>query len=115
LSAFPRLFLAPLEVFAQRGSQTLGPRVGLALISVCHAQCLRLWSPYGKGSPHSIQGFARLCIAAPPARCRSSVVEHSLGKGEVDSSILSGSTSLSRSLAVSGPADAIHPVKRALA
>jgi hypothetical protein len=28
-----------------------------------------------------------------PLRCRSSVVEHSLGKGEVDSSILSGSTS----------------------
>ena len=27
-----------------------------------------------------------------PQRCRSSVVEHSLGKGEVDSSILSGST-----------------------
>jgi hypothetical protein len=27
------------------------------------------------------------------ACCRSSVVEHSLGKGEVDSSILSGSTS----------------------
>jgi hypothetical protein len=26
------------------------------------------------------------------ACCRSSVVEHSLGKGEVDSSILSGST-----------------------
>jgi hypothetical protein len=25
-------------------------------------------------------------------RCRSSVVEHSLGKGEVESSILSGST-----------------------
>jgi hypothetical protein len=34
-----------------------------------------------------------------PARCRSSVVEHSLGKGEVESSILSGSTSLSRRLA----------------
>ena len=30
---------------------------------------------------------------ATPARCRSSVVEHSLGKGEVESSILSGSTS----------------------
>lgn len=30
---------------------------------------------------------------SPPGRCcRSSVVEHSLGKGEVDSSILSGST-----------------------
>ena len=28
----------------------------------------------------------------PSRRCRSSVVEHSLGKGEVDSSILSGST-----------------------
>src|SRR5581483_5899440 len=28
----------------------------------------------------------------PAACCRSSVVEHSLGKGEVDSSILSGST-----------------------
>jgi hypothetical protein len=27
-------------------------------------------------------------------RCRSSVVEHSLGKGEVESSILSGSTRL---------------------
>jgi hypothetical protein len=29
----------------------------------------------------------------PRARCRSSVVEHSIGNGEVDSSILSGSTS----------------------
>jgi hypothetical protein len=32
-------------------------------------------------------------IFSSPACCRSSVVEHSLGKGEVDSSILSGSTS----------------------
>jgi hypothetical protein len=31
----------------------------------------------------------------PLPSCRSSVVEHSLGKGEVDSSILSGSTSSS--------------------
>jgi hypothetical protein len=32
-------------------------------------------------------------LAAPDAnRCRSSVVEHSIGNGEVDSSILSGST-----------------------
>ena len=30
-------------------------------------------------------------------RCRSSVVEHSLAKGEVESSILSGSTSISAS------------------
>src|SRR6201995_51676 len=33
-----------------------------------------------------VSGIFRAC-------CRSSVVEHSLGKGEVDSSILSGSTS----------------------
>ena len=31
-------------------------------------------------------------FSAPPRRCRSSVVEHSLGKGEVRSSILRGST-----------------------
>jgi len=40
--------------------------------------------------------FSALCTARsirpPKARCRSSVVEHSLGKGEVLSSILSGST-----------------------
>ena len=30
----------------------------------------------------------------PPRRCGSSVVEHSLGKGEVESSILSRSTSI---------------------
>jgi hypothetical protein len=47
------------------------------------------------------QGSAR-SVAAPfgpillfGARCRSSVVEHSIGNGEVDSSILSGSTSFS--------------------
>jgi hypothetical protein len=34
--------------------------------------------------------FGRFCIRAC---CRSSVVEHSIGNGEVDSSILSGSTS----------------------
>src|SRR5262249_37534106 len=32
-------------------------------------------------------------LSFPGICCRSSVVEHSLGKGEVDSSILSGSTS----------------------
>jgi hypothetical protein len=43
------------------------------------------------------QGSARLegpfgPILVSGARCRSSVVEHSIGNGEVDSSILSGST-----------------------
>ncbi len=32
------------------------------------------------------------CVRRDPVCCRSSVVEHSLGKGEVESSILSGST-----------------------
>ena len=35
---------------------------------------------------------AFLAISQPARRCRSSVVEHSLGKGEVVSSILTGST-----------------------
>ena len=43
---------------------------------------------YGKESPRD-----RIHFSAPiRARCRSSVVEHSLGKGEVVSSILTGST-----------------------
>ena len=37
---------------------------------------------------------------AEPARCGSSVVEHSLGKGEVESSILSRSTILNHCLAL---------------
>ncbi len=43
--------------------------------------------PYGIGRP-----FRPGRVPAPAYRCRSSVVEHSLGKGEVESSILSGST-----------------------
>jgi hypothetical protein len=42
------------------------------------------------------------------ARCRSSVVEHSIGNGEVDSSILSGSTSFP--LQTKGFADQPLPV-----
>ena len=34
--------------------------------------------------------------SCPSTCCRSSVVEHSIGNGEVDSSILSGSTSFSK-------------------
>ena len=40
---------------------------------------------------HNARRFGPL-FKVPHACCRSSVVEHSLGKGEVDSSILSGST-----------------------
>src|SRR5262249_26589157 len=47
------------------------------------------------------RGFeaAYFSVAFAPSRCRSSVVEHSLGKGEVVSSILTGSTSDSHSAA----------------
>ena len=51
------------------------------------------------------QGSARLVGAFLAdsrirARCRSSVVEHSIGNGEVDSSILSGSTTHSLAIAL---------------
>jgi hypothetical protein len=54
----------------------------------------------GANAPAGKLRDARLDIASPIGyslhqRCRSSVVEHSLGKGEVDSSILSGSTTIS--------------------
>ena len=51
---------------------------------------LRPCGPCGKDRP----AFVRAVLADSRFRlgCRSSVVEHSLGKGEVDSSILSGST-----------------------
>ena len=48
-------------------------------------------------STQPLSSSARFAIPRHLPRCRSSVVEHSLGKGEVDSSILSGSTSDSRS------------------
>lgn len=47
-----------------------------------------LWTLW-QGSPHSRPHFF---YSHPARRCRSSVVEHSLGKGEVVSSILTGST-----------------------
>jgi hypothetical protein len=47
-----------------------------------------LWTLW-QGSPHSRPHFL---YSHPARRCRSSVVEHSLGKGEVVSSILTGST-----------------------
>ncbi len=52
---------------------------------------LHLGRPCGKNRPRlvaALEGRFPRC----PVCCRSSVVEHSLGKGEVDSSILSGST-----------------------
>src|SRR5204863_94124 len=57
------------------------------------ACCLRRLRPLPalwQGSAHYAACFPR--SRAFVARCRSSVVEHSLGKGEVVSSILTGST-----------------------
>ena len=55
----------------------------------CGARCLRRFGPCGKDRRFAA---AFLAISQPARRCRSSVVEHSLGKGEVVSSILTGST-----------------------
>jgi hypothetical protein len=55
------------------------------------ANSLRKTPPYGKDRPGFFARIRR--VKGRRARCRSSVVEHSLGKGEVLSSILSGSTS----------------------
>src|SRR6188508_160196 len=57
------------------------------------APCLRQRGPCGKNRPPAGAFWGRFLEYR--ACCRSSVVEHSIGNGEVDSSILSGSTSLS--------------------
>jgi hypothetical protein len=52
---------------------------------------LRQRGPCGKNRPPSGRPFGPIPLKYR-ACCRSSVVEHSIGNGEVDSSILSGST-----------------------
>src|SRR5579883_45894 len=83
---------------AEIGRQSMLPPASLAEMVGCgdrrrqvvvrvpfrRAERLNPPPPYGI-SPRALAWGA-------PRRCRSSVVEHSLGKGEVDSSILSGST-----------------------
>jgi hypothetical protein len=54
------------------------------------AACLRQRGPCGKNRPPVGALFGPILLVR--ACCRSSVVEHSIGNGEVDSSILSGST-----------------------
>jgi hypothetical protein len=64
---------------------------------------------------HPLWQFPRASGGAPAAPCcRSSVVEHSLGKGEVDSSILSGSTrknSVAEMLHLAGRGRDLHSLK----
>ena len=77
----------PALIFAHFGPFPAPPRACAGGVLV--ARTARLRGPLGP-------------IPPIPARCRSSVVEHSIGNGEVDSSILSGSTSLFNDLAHSG-------------
>ena len=51
------------------------------------APCRAVWQGSQRSRPYPIGRFSH-----PARRCRSSVVEHPLGKGEVVSSILTGST-----------------------
>ncbi len=52
---------------------------------------MRCYQPVQKGSSQGLRQF-NFGSNSQLQRCRSSEVEHSLGKGEVESSILSGST-----------------------
>ena len=92
---------AALPVSATAGPQARSAErlkvgaAGLALIQGSEAACSR--------SPRACAPSSLVARIGPPCgpfwadsrvevRCRSSVVEHSIGNGEVDSSILSGST-----------------------
>src|ERR1700751_4847222 len=68
----------------ERVSRPIGPRAGLSEPPPNLAPPHPLWQGTTPSTP----------AARRRERCRSSVVEHSLGKGEVVSSILTGSTSL---------------------
>ena len=101
------LRLAALEIFPQRrGKAPLLVRFLRRIRTIDHGSrlfratgfSLRRPGPYGKDRGG--------CGAAPKLSrntcCRSSVVEHPLGKGEVVSSILPGSTTINRD-SIPGP------------
>jgi phosphoribosylaminoimidazole-succinocarboxamide synthase len=92
--AFPGLRLAALEIVPQRRREATLAAV-LVLVLVGHALQIgeRLRRQWPCGKDRAIPGTGQGLCQAPAKCCRSSVVEHSLGKGEVLSSILSGSTS----------------------
>ena len=87
------LRLAALAVFPQRGRGP--PGTALRHARLC---CRPSYPSDGRAASQrpatlDIAGLIGYALASLRC-CRSSVVEHSLGKGEVDSSILSGSTIL---------------------
>src|SRR5215467_819305 len=76
---------------ALRQGKSVMPRASVATAILAHS--LHPCSPCGRFRPLPRRRTYRQWRCRPC--CRSSVVEHSLGKGEVDSSILSGSTTKS--------------------
>jgi hypothetical protein len=73
------------------GIGPLGAQITAISASTGPFPCLRAPCPCGKDRPPCGPFWS---ILGSRACCRSSVVEHSIGNGEVDSSILSGSTIL---------------------
>src|SRR5262249_6660829 len=103
LRAAARLRLTPLEVLPQRRPQPrLAGDFGAGFGVLAHAARLEHRLPASKPPIRLLPGPGRarrnLVAEWRPVRysnarrCRSSVVEHPLGKGEVVSSILTGST-----------------------
>jgi hypothetical protein len=99
----------PIEALAAPGEETgnrIGPQLSLRKHRpACPADFCRILMTPGAARALAHEGAlwqGSAALAGPfwadsriPACCRSSVVEHSIGNGEVDSSILSGSTSFS--------------------
>ena len=99
LGTAARLRFAAAQVFPQGGLQPLLPlRLSLGFAVAAHSVpcrgAIRSDACAPKGLMASITAFRAAFRGRfqPPVSCRSSVVEHSLGKGEVHSSILCGST-----------------------
>jgi hypothetical protein len=103
------LLFAAAQIVAQCLCQPLFPRSSLGSLcwsevgEIFHFAMQRKHDEHVKRQPASrpaasvkhppaLPNLKAWYIRLDIARCRSSVVEHSLGKGEVESSILSGST-----------------------
>src|SRR6185312_7490176 len=111
------LRLTPTQIFAQLGSQTLTAAVGFLVFAgllIFHRGGIIGLSPDVATLPPSpcvtgnrVAVSAAFYVAASGdrahSRCRSSVVEHPLGKGEVVCSIHTGSTSAQFQLSSSPP------------
>ena len=92
------LRLAAAEIGAQGFGETIGPFLGFGFGGRTHliSNFMRVAACTGASLVALGRRAGRVSSGKfPGKRCSSSVVEHSLGKGEVESSILSCSTILS--------------------